>query len=195
MRRPRVYRRSTRSSRVSTSWSQSRAKRAARAARLRLDCCHRRSSRLPFRAIPHDTGKSLERHQPFTQISPLRHLFNGQVIARLPAGTGFEQGSRHIHHVRRTGALIANRRAAAGAKAAGRGVEGIFKSSDLPACNAKAAPPAADVSCIGGAVGKPARGGMVVPGPAGGKIDFNVHIAAQALPRHACRTLCNACRW
>jgi hypothetical protein len=43
-------------------------------------------------------------------------------------------------------------------------------------------------------VGMTTRGGMVMPGPAGGKIDLNVHVAAKALTRHGGRNrLYGAC--
>jgi hypothetical protein len=57
----------------------------------------------------------------------------------------------------------------------------------LPLGNAEAAPPTADVRGVGSAVGMTTRGGMVMPGPAGGKIDLNVHVAAKALTRHGGR--------
>jgi hypothetical protein len=150
---------------------------------------YRRYAWFPFRAIPNDAGKSLEWHQAFAQVGPFRHLFDGDVIARLPAGAGFEQGARHIYHMRRSGTFIANRRAAARAKVA-RGARGsVLKLRDvrLSLCNAEAATPATDVRGIRGAVGLPRRRRMVVPSPAGRKIDLNADIATQALTPHGGR--------
>jgi len=112
----------------------------------------------------------------------------------LSACAGFEQGARHIYHMRGSGSFTANRRAAARAKAARRARGGVFKLRDirLPSCNAEAAPPAAYVRGVGGAVGMPARWGMVVPSPSGRKIDLNVHIATKALTLHGCSRLCSA---
>jgi hypothetical protein len=151
-----------------------------------LGSCYRWSARLPFRTIPNNPGKTLERDQPFAQVGPLRHLFNADVIARLSAGAVFEQSARHIYHMRGASAFVANRRAAARAKAAGRARGSVFKKSDigLPLDNAEAAPPTADVGGVGGAVGMTTRGGMVMPSPPSGKIDLDAHVAAKALTRH-----------
>jgi hypothetical protein len=154
-----------------------------------LGSCYRRRAWFPFRAIPNDARKSLEWHQAFAQVGPFRHLFDGDVIARLPAGAGFEQGARHIYHMRRSGTFIANRRAAARAKAA-RGARGrVLKLRDfrVSLCNAEAATPAADIRGIRGPVGIPTGLGMVVPSPAGRKIDLNANISTQALTLHGWR--------
>ena len=161
-----------------------------------LGSCDRWSARLPFRTIPNNPGETLERDQPFAQVGPFRHLFNADVVARPSAGAVFEKSTRHIYHMRGARAFIANRRAAARAKTAGCAGGGVFKKRDigLPLGNAEAAPPTADVGGVGSAVGMTTRGGMVMPGPAGGKIDLNVHLAAKALTWHGGRNrLYGAC--
>jgi hypothetical protein len=150
---------------------------------------YRRRTWFPLRTIPNDAGKSLKWHQAFAQVSPFRHLFDGDVIARLPAGTGFEQCARHIYHMRRSGTFIANRRAAARAKAARGARASVPKLRDfrLPLCNAEAATPATDVGGIRGAVGMPSGRRMVVPSPSDRKIDLNADIATEALTLHGGR--------
>jgi hypothetical protein len=155
-----------------------------------LGSCYRWCTRFPFRAIPNNPGETLEGDQPFAQVGPLRHLFNADVIARLSAGAVFEQSTRHIYHMRRARALIANRRAAARAKAAGRARGSVFKLRDigLPLDNAEAATPTADVGGISSAVGMTTCCGMIMPSPPGWKIDLNAHVAAKAFTRHSCRS-------
>src|SRR6185312_16736985 len=73
---------------------------------------------LLFLAIPDHAGKALQRHQRLAGIGPFLHLLDGDMIARLPAGTAREQRARDVYHMRRTRALIKQRRAASPAKAA-----------------------------------------------------------------------------
>src|SRR6202041_1724056 len=73
---------------------------------------------LPFRAMPDHAGKTLQRHQRLTGIGPLLHLLDGDVKERLPAGAAQKQRARNVHHMRRTRALVKQRRAASPAKAA-----------------------------------------------------------------------------
>src|SRR5664279_4376675 len=138
---------------------------------------------LLFLAMPDHAGKTLQRHQRFARIGPLLHLLDGDVIERLPAGTAREQRARDVHHMRRTRALIEQRRAASRAKAA-HGFAGLV----LEAGDGGAAPgdsetlaPAPDIGRVGGAVRAPTRRRMIVPGPSGGRVDFKADSAAQAL--------------
>jgi hypothetical protein len=61
---------------------------------------------LPYAALPHNTGESLERSERFTLVSPLLRLFDGNMIARLPTGAIPEKSARYVYHVGRSSLLI-----------------------------------------------------------------------------------------
>jgi hypothetical protein len=139
----------------------------------------------PSWALPHDSGKSLQRYQRFAPIRPLRRLFDGDVITGFAACAGFEKRARDVHHLGRVRSLVEERRAASRAETSRRlcclVLEAGNKCGTLR--DAEAASPASYVSGIGGAVNMSARAGMIVPGPACRNIDFHPHLAAKALAR------------
>ena len=59
-----------------------------------------------FRAVPDDTGITLEGDKPVACIRPILKLLEGHVITRLAADTADEECPRNIDHVRRALALI-----------------------------------------------------------------------------------------
>src|SRR5450755_2803844 len=138
---------------------------------------------LLVRALPDDAGETLQRHQRLAGPGPLLQLLDGDMIKRLPSGTAGKKRARNIHHMRRTRALIKQRRAAMRAKAA-RGFCGlVLEPRDIRFAldNAKALAPASDIGRIGRAMRAPARCRMIMPGPAGRDVDLETDFAAQAL--------------
>src|SRR5881396_3210916 len=67
---------------------------------------------LPFRAMPDHAGKTFQRHQRLAGIRPFLQFLDRDVIERLAAGAAGEKRARDVHHVRRTRALVSQRRAA-----------------------------------------------------------------------------------
>src|SRR5215471_9228029 len=140
-----------------------------------------------FRAFPDDTGITLEGNQPFASIGPILKLGDSHVIAGLAAGTTGEERPRDIDHVRRTLALVEQRRAAPGTEASGRFGLRILEASDafLALNHAGVLAPTADIGRIRGAVRATACRGVVVPGPKSRKVDLQLHRTAKAAARHA----------
>src|SRR5665647_1239353 len=138
---------------------------------------------LLFRALPDHAGKTLQRHQRLAGPGPLLQLLDRDVIERLPAGAARKQRARDVDHVRRTRALVKQRRAAARTKMArgpGRLVL-VARDSRLAFCDAETLAPASDVSGIGRAVGAARGRRMIMPGPARRHVDLERNRAAQAL--------------
>src|SRR5437879_10088853 len=79
---------------------------------------------LPFRALPDHAGKTFQRHQRLAGIGPFLQFLDRDVIKRLAAGAAGKKRARDVYHVRRTRALVSQRRAAMRAKPA-RGFCGI----------------------------------------------------------------------
>src|ERR1700722_1906909 len=138
---------------------------------------------LLFRTMPDHAGKTLQRHQRLAGIGPLLHLLDGDVIERLPAGTARKERARDVHHMRRTRALVTQRRAASRAKAAHGFARLVLKAGDGGAALGDPEPlaPASDIGGISGAMGAPARRRIIVPGPSRARVDFEADPAAQAL--------------
>src|SRR6185312_527730 len=110
---------------------------------------------LLLRALPDHAGIAFQRHQRLAGVGPFLQLLDGKVIERLAARAAREQGTRDVHHVRRAGALVEQRRAAGRAEAA-RGLRGrivIARDRGLAPGDAKALAPASDI----GGVGRPMR--------------------------------------
>src|SRR6476661_6601374 len=129
---------------------------------------------LLFRALPDHAGKTLQRHQGLAGIGPLLQFPDRDVIERLAAGAARKKRARDVHHVRRTGAFVKQRRAAVCAEAA-RGFRGFVleaRDGGLAPGDAQALAPASDIGRVGRAMGTPARGRMIVPGPARGHINL-----------------------
>jgi hypothetical protein len=80
----------------------------------------RRLAAAPSRARPDDARETLQRIQPLAAIGPIGRLLDGDVIARLPSGALIEERARDVDHLRRVGALVEERRAAARAETAHR---------------------------------------------------------------------------
>src|ERR1700683_1084768 len=108
------------------------------------------------------------------------------MVERLASRSGFEQRPRHIHHVRRTRAFVADGGPASCTKTSHGARFAIFVAGDIrESCRyAEAAPPTAHVSCIGGAMGVAAGNRMVVPSPAGRKIDLDAYPSANAFSQY-----------
>src|ERR1700722_1287331 len=102
---------------------------------------------LLFRPMPDHAGKALQRYQRLAGIGPLLHLLDGDMIERLPAGTARKQRARDVHHMRRTRALIKQRRAAGCAKAAHGFGRLVLEAGDSSAAfgNPEALAPASDI--------------------------------------------------
>src|SRR3981081_3103613 len=138
-----------------------------------------------FRALPHHAGKTLQRRQRLAGIGPLLQLFDGNMVERLPPGAAMEKRARDVDHMRRTRALIEQRRTASRAKAS-RGFCSLVFEAGNPGHSlddAKTLAPTADVSGLSGTMPPPACAGMIVPGPAGGIIDLEANRAAKATAR------------
>src|ERR1035437_8293285 len=113
---------------------------------------------LLFRALPDHAAKALQRHQRLAGIGSLLQLLAGDMVERLPDGTAGEQRARDVHHVRRTRALIEQRRAAPRAKAA-HGLCGLVLETRDPGLalgDPEALAPASDIGRVGRAVRAPA---------------------------------------
>src|SRR5262249_10941301 len=81
------------------------------------------------------------------------------------------------------GAFVGERRAAAGAEAASVAGGCFGEACDVFGAfgDAAAAFPGADIGRVGGAVSAAAQGGVIVPGPARGDVDFERDDAARAV--------------
>ena len=73
-----------------------------------------------FRAFPDDTRIALKGDKPFACVGPILKLLDGYVIAGLPADAAGEERPRDVDHMRRTLALVEQRRAASGTEASRR---------------------------------------------------------------------------
>src|SRR5712664_3269926 len=136
-----------------------------------------------FRALPDHAGKAFQRHQWLAGIGPLLQLLDGDMIERLPAGAPGEQRARDVHHMRRARAFVKQRRAAMRTKAA-HGLRGLVlepRNPGLALGDAETLAPASDIGRVGRAMGAPARGRMIVPGPARRRVDLEADLSAQAL--------------
>jgi hypothetical protein len=144
---------------------------------------------LPSRALPHDTGKSLERTERFTCVSPLLQLLYGNMIAGLATGAVPEKRARYVYHMRRMCPLVKQWRTAPRAEASHRPGRLIFEAGDSRRAVSDAEPtaPTAHVCGVGGAVRASTRTGMIVPSPARREINLKSHLATETLARHACR--------
>src|SRR6266702_412888 len=138
---------------------------------------------LLFRALPDHARKTRQRHQRLAGIGPFLELFDGDVIERLTAGALLEQCAGDVDHVRPAWALIGDRRAAMCAETA-RGLGRLVLVAGergLARNDAEALLPASDIGRIGRAVRAAAGGRMIMPGPAGGNVDLEGDLAAEAL--------------
>src|SRR5260370_10653192 len=137
----------------------------------------------PLRALPACAGKRLQRHQRLAGVGPLLQLLDGDMIERLAAGTACKKRARDVHHMRRTRALIKQRRAAVRAKAAHGLCRFVLVAHDgcLALGDPETLAPASDVGRIRRAMRAPARGRMILPGPAARRVDLEADPAAQAL--------------
>src|SRR5580704_3391285 len=136
-----------------------------------------------LRALPDHAGKAFQRHQRLAGIGPFLQFLDREVIERLPAGTAGKQRARDVDHMRRPGAFVKQRRAAAPAKAA-RGFRGLVfeaRNPRLTLGDAKTLAPAPDIGRVGRAMRAPAGGRMIVPGPARRRVDLEADLATQAL--------------
>src|ERR1700692_604366 len=138
---------------------------------------------LLFRALPDHAGKALQRHQRLAGIGPFLQLLDRDVIERLPAGAPHKQRARDVDHMRRPRAFVNERRPAARAEAARGFCCAFLVAGDvgLALGDAQTLAPASDIRRIGRAMRAPARGRMIVPGPARRYIDLEADAAAQAL--------------
>src|ERR1700737_4113264 len=105
------------------------------------------------------------------------------MIERLPAGTAGKKRARDVHHMRRTRALIKQRRAASRAKAP-HGFRDLVLETRNPRLalgDAKPLAPASDIGRVSRAMRAAAAKRMIVPGPAGWYVDLEADPAAQAL--------------
>ena len=110
------------------------------------------------------------------------------MIAGFPTGTICKEGARYVDHMGRALVLVDNRGTAPRAKAPRRPGRLILKAGQfrLAFGHAKAAAPAPDICCIGGAMHTPARTGMIMPSPSRRKIYFDLHCATKAPGRYRC---------
>src|SRR5690348_1119026 len=83
-----------------------------------------RTTALLLRALPDHAGITLQRHQRLAGVGPLLQFLDREMIERLAAGAATEQRARDVHHVRRAGAFVEQRRAAGRAEAA-HGLRGL----------------------------------------------------------------------
>jgi hypothetical protein len=127
-----------------------------------------------FWTFPDDIGVAPKGYKPVTGVGPFLKLFDGHVIAGLASGAAAEKCSRDVDHVLRALALIKQWNPAPGAEASGRVRLGILEASDasLALHHVCALAPTADIGRVRGAVGAPARRGVIVPGPESGKINL-----------------------
>jgi hypothetical protein len=152
-------------------------------------------------ALPHYSGKALQRYEWLAQICPVLQLVDGNVIARLAARAVPEECARYIDHLRRTGSLVKEWRSTSSAEIPCRpsGLVSITRDFCLALGYPKAAAPAADVGRIGRTMRTPRCAGMIVPGPSSWKVDLDVHFAAKAFARRRLcrcfRCLCRHCRF
>src|SRR5262249_13174232 len=139
---------------------------------------------LPARPLPHHAWEAGQRMERLAPVSPIRRLLDGDMIARLPPGAALEQRTWDIHHLRRMCAHVEDRRATARAEVPRGPRRFVREACDLSLAlgDAESAAPASDIGGVGGAMGMPATGRVIVPGPAGGKLDLEAHLPAQALP-------------
>src|ERR1700737_5089138 len=140
---------------------------------------------LPLRALPDHAGKAFQRHQRLAGVGPLLQLLDGDMIKRLPAGTAGKKRARDVHHMRRTRALIKQRRAASRAKAP-HGFRDLVLETRNPRLalgDAKTLAPASDIGRVSRAMRAAAAKRMIVPGPARRRVDLEADTAAQALAR------------
>src|SRR5579872_2824775 len=138
---------------------------------------------LSFRTLPDHAGKPFQRHQRLAGVCPLLQLFDGDMVERLAPGAAGEERARDVHHVRRTRTLVEQRRAAMRAKAAYGFCSLVLETRDvrLALDDTKTLAPASDIGRVRRAVRAPARRRMIVPGPAGRRVDLEADPAAQAL--------------
>jgi hypothetical protein len=151
----------------------------------------RRLAAAPSRARPDDARETLQRIQPLAAIGPIGRLLDGDVIARLPSGALIEERARDVDHLRRVGALVEERRAAARAETAHRSRGLVPEPGDAGGAlgDAEPASPAPDIGGIGSAMRAAARFRVIVPRPARRNVDLELHLAADALARR------DRCRW
>src|ERR1700737_5548235 len=105
------------------------------------------------------------------------------MIERLPAGTAGKKRARDVHHMRRTRALIKQRRAASRAKAP-HGFRDLVLETRNPRLalgDAKTLAPASEIGRVSRAMRAAAAKRMIVPGPARRRVDLEADTAAQAL--------------
>ena len=161
--------------------------------RLNFDLCRADKIRMSapraparFRAFPDNTGIALKGDKPVACVGPILKLLDGHVIAGLAAGTAGEECPRDIDHVRRTLALVKQRRPAPAAEASCRLCFRILEASDasLAPQHAGMLAPTADIGRIRGAVRATAGCGVIVPGPKSGKVDLYLHGTAKAAAKH-----------
>src|SRR5579859_6262770 len=131
--------------------------------------------------MPDHARKTLQWHQWFAGIGPFLQLFDRDVIQRLTSGAIREQRTWDVDHVRRTRALVNQRRAAALAERAPGLGRRIVEASDLVLArgDTKTLAPASDIGRIRRAMRAAAGGRMVVPGPARRHVDLKGDIAAE----------------
>src|SRR5713101_692202 len=121
----------------------------------------------PFRALPDHARKTFQGHQRLAGIGPFLQFLDRDVIERLAAGAAGKKRARDVHHVRRTRALVGQRRAAMRAKAARAFCGFVLEAPDggLALGDAKPLAPASDIGRVRRAMRAPARSRMIMPGP------------------------------
>src|SRR5579859_1917509 len=145
--------------------------------------------------MPDHARKTLQWHQWFAGIGPFLQLFDRDVIQRLTSGAIREQRTWDVDHVRRTRALVNQRRAAALAERAPGLGRRIVEASDhvIARDDAKTLAPASDIGRIRRAMRAAAGGRMIVPGPARRHVDLESDIATEALSPGDPRGFCWLC--
>jgi hypothetical protein len=146
------------------------------------------SPSFPARALPHKSGKTLQRDERLTEIRPVLQLVYRYVVARLAASAPAEESARDFDHMRRTQALVDQRRPAARAETSDRAAGFVMVASDVGRafCDAKALAPATHIGRVSGTMRAPACARVIMPGPARGNVDLELDRPAQATTNRNC---------
>ena len=141
---------------------------------------------LLFRAPPDHAGKTLQRHQRLAGIGPFLQLLDGDMIERLPAGAAGKKRARDVDALLGAATFVENGGATATAEAARIAgcILDVAREQPFAFGEAKTAAPRADIGRVSGAVGAPAGGGVIVPGPKSGKVDLYLNRTAEAAAGH-----------